>query len=84
MNRCTCLLLGVASLALGCGSDTDLVIGVQIEAILDVGDHPLDDLEGARGAGLQALLLDRDREEMHVPFISSLRDVLKVLSLGDR
>jgi len=58
--------------------------GLPLDAILHVGDHPLDDLEGARGAGLQALLLDRDREEMHVPFISSLRDVLKLLSLGDR
>lgn len=34
-------------------------IGVAPEGILHVGDHPLDDVEGARGAGWKSLLLDR-------------------------
>jgi len=55
---------------------------VRLAAILHVGDHPLDDLEGARGAGMQALLLDRSRAGMQLPFISSLLDVSKVLQCG--
>lgn len=54
-------------------------MGVALTDILHVGDHPVDDLEGARGAGMQALLLDRSRNESEPPFINSLLDVPKVL-----
>ena len=40
--------------------DTALAaLGVAAEAALHVGDHPLEDVEGARAAGMQALHLDR-------------------------
>ena len=35
-------------------------------AVLHVGDSPRDDYEGARGAGLRAVLLDRDDRHPHV------------------
>jgi putative hydrolase of the HAD superfamily len=36
------------------------------EAVLHVGDSPRDDYEGARGAGLRAVLLDREDRHPHV------------------
>lgn len=46
---------------------------------LHIGDNPLDDLEGARGVGMHALLLDRARGESSPPFIQSLSEVLAVV-----
>lgn len=44
---------------------------------LHIGDSLRDDFEGARGAGLAALLLDRKDQHPHVPDrVRSLRDVL--------
>lgn len=43
--------------------------------ILHVGDSPLDDLEGALGAGWHAALIDRSLPEAARPRISSLVDV---------
>jgi putative hydrolase of the HAD superfamily len=42
-------------------------LAVSPEEVLHVGDSPRDDYEGARGAGLHALLLDRDDRHPHVP-----------------
>ncbi len=47
---------------------------VEPGAILHVGDDPIDDLQGARGAGFQAVLLDRAHEQAHGT-ISSLREL---------
>ena len=37
--------------------------------VLHVGDHPVNDLAGARGAGMEALLLDRDGRSADGPAI---------------
>ena len=34
---------------------------VEAEAAMHVGDHPLEDVEGAQAAGMEAVLLDRGR-----------------------
>jgi putative hydrolase of the HAD superfamily len=41
-------------------------MAVSPEEVLHVGDSPRDDYEGARGAGLRALLLDREDRHPHV------------------
>lgn len=47
-------------------------------AVLHVGDSPREDYEGARGAGLRAVLLDRDDRHPHVPErIRSLAEIAK-------
>ena len=38
-------------------------MGLAPEAMLHVGDHPIEDVDGAREAGLSALLLTRDAPE---------------------
>lgn len=42
-------------------------LGVSPSEALHVGDSPREDYEGARGAGLEAVLLDRKDEHRHVP-----------------
>lgn len=53
-------------------------LGVAPGAMLHVGDHPVNDVEGARAAGVHGLLLDRDglRPAGGIPTIPSLRGVL--------
>jgi REG-2-like HAD superfamily hydrolase len=46
--------------------------GVRPAEVLHVGDNPVDDLQGARGAGMKALLLDRDMTGPRPLYISSL------------
>ena len=41
-------------------------LSVAPETVLHVGDSPRDDYEGARGAGLRAVLLDREDRHPHV------------------
>jgi putative hydrolase of the HAD superfamily len=41
-------------------------LSVAPDAVLHVGDSPREDYEGARGAGLRAVLLDRDDRHAHV------------------
>lgn len=41
-------------------------LAVSPETVLHVGDSPRDDYEGARGAGLRAVLLDRNDSHPHV------------------
>jgi len=54
-------------------------VGLPPEAILHVGDHPLDDLEGARNAGWQALFLDRSYAGFSPPTICSLSQMPEAL-----
>jgi len=54
--------------------------GYAPEEILHVGDHPLDDLQGALGAGWHAALLDRGTELASRPRIPSLRHVPEAIA----
>lgn len=54
--------------------------GFEPHEILHVGDHPLDDLQGALGAGWHAALLDRAAGGVERPRISSLLGVSEVLA----
>ncbi len=45
---------------------------VPTDAILHVGDNPIDDLQGARESGMRAELVDRGRTTNVAPFIRSL------------
>jgi putative hydrolase of the HAD superfamily len=48
-------------------------------AVLHVGDSPRDDYEGARGAGLRAVLLDRDDRHPHIAErIRSLAEIAEI------
>jgi putative hydrolase of the HAD superfamily len=49
--------------------------GFAPDEILHVGDSPLDDLQGALGAGWHAALLDRSLAAIERPRIASLVDV---------
>jgi len=51
------------------------MLGEAPENILHVGDSQEHDVEGARGAGFNALLLDRSRKEMDEGVIGSLLDL---------
>jgi REG-2-like HAD superfamily hydrolase len=46
--------------------------GVQPADILHVGDNPIDDLQGAREAGLRAVLIDRSRSDSVPPYLHTL------------
>jgi putative hydrolase of the HAD superfamily len=46
--------------------------GVASASILHIGDHPVDDVEGARGAGWRSVFLDRSREGSWPPVMNSL------------
>lgn len=54
--------------------------GFAPEEILHVGDHPLDDLQGAIGAGWHAALLDRASDEVSRPRIPSLHQVPEAIA----
>jgi FMN phosphatase YigB (HAD superfamily) len=47
--------------------------------VVHVGDLPIDDIEGATGAGIRAILLDRTHEHPEVPSISSLSQLLEAI-----
>jgi HAD superfamily hydrolase (TIGR01549 family) len=57
-------------------------LGTPCDRVLHVGDSVLDDLEGARNAGLQAVLLQRDPPSTppEVPTIRSLHAIPQVLA----
>ncbi len=59
-------------------------LGTEPKRVLHIGDTPVDDFDGARSAGLQAILLrrDRGRSGLIAPSISSLTDVLGLLDLA--
>ncbi len=54
-------------------------LDVPAGSALHVGDHPVDDLHGARSAGMHALLIDRSRPHCQLPYISSLDQLPEVL-----
>jgi beta-phosphoglucomutase len=67
----------------------DLVVeraGVPRERLLYVGDHLGDDIEGARGAGLDAVLIDRGgrQQEALCPRIRSLRHLAQYVQVPDQ
>ncbi|MCW5942679.1 MAG: HAD-IA family hydrolase [Fimbriimonadaceae bacterium] len=45
-------------------------------AVWHVGDNPLDDVQGARGAGLRGLLIDRDHRDPSDWVLTDLRQLL--------
>lgn len=47
-------------------------------SILHVGDHPKEDIQGARDAGFQAVLLDRSQPPIHTIRISALTELLEL------
>lgn len=49
-------------------------VGVEASAAVHVGDHLVDDLQGARGAGMTGVHLDRGRTESVFPFVRTLTD----------
>ena len=51
------------------------LLGVEPHTAFHVGDDPIDDLQGARGAGLRAVLVDRSRAVSVPPAICSLDDI---------
>lgn len=55
-------------------------MGAAAEQTLHVGDHPIDDVQGARGAGLTALHLDREGVEKLPLRITDLRRIPEVLA----
>jgi putative hydrolase of the HAD superfamily len=59
--------------------------GLPPGAILHVGDSPTSDVQGARAAGLRAILLDRAGRHAHldVPRVSSLRELLDLPELRE-
>jgi putative hydrolase of the HAD superfamily len=54
-------------------------LGVAAIEALHVGDDPIDDLQGAKNAGMSALLLDRERGVTDPPYLATLNDLPKVL-----
>ena len=58
-------------------------LGVPAEEVLHVGDNPIDDLQGARGIGMRAVLVDRDRTTNIRPYIKSLDDLEEVYEWTD-
>jgi HAD superfamily hydrolase (TIGR01549 family) len=58
-------------------------LGLPPSRVLHVGDSPVDDVEGARGAGLAAVLLQREDEspDLGVPVLGSLEGVPALLGL---
>ncbi len=55
-------------------------LGVEHDEVLHVGDSPLDDFEGAVGAGLRACLIDRNLEPRLPTRISSLDQVVEAVA----
>lgn len=54
--------------------------GLKTSEILYVGDNPIDDLQGARGAGMSALLVDRTRERVERPYINHLSQAMEMIT----
>lgn len=50
-------------------------LGATPAETLHVGDHPVDDLRGAKDAGLRAILLDRGADRPALPVVRTLLDL---------
>ena len=53
--------------------------GVEAANVAHIGDNPLDDVEGARNAGMKPIFLDRSLAVSKLPTISTLHDLGKAL-----
>lgn len=49
-------------------------LGLQPEQVLHIGDNPVDDVEGARAAGLAAVHLERPRFDLSLALLHTLGD----------
>jgi putative hydrolase of the HAD superfamily len=47
---------------------------------LHIGDDPLDDLQGAKEAGMRAMLIDRSHSESRPPYLIRLTDLVSMVS----
>ncbi|HZH99342.1 MAG TPA: HAD-IA family hydrolase [Fimbriimonadaceae bacterium] len=54
-------------------------LGADPEEALHVGDNPVDDYQGARGAGMRAALVDRSRDVVSPPYIPSLLHITEAV-----
>ncbi len=54
-------------------------LGISPENILHVGDNLAEDIEGARSAGFQSLLVERPKTDRNNPSISSLPELASLL-----
>lgn len=54
-------------------------LGVGPEEAVHVGDDPLDDLTGAKDAGMRAFLIDRSRDVSKPPYLARLTDLPAML-----
>ncbi|HXH61298.1 MAG TPA: HAD-IA family hydrolase, partial [Fimbriimonadaceae bacterium] len=54
-------------------------LGVPPESALHVGDNPVDDWQGAKSAGIKALVIDRDNETQSDILINSLHQLAEML-----
>lgn len=54
-------------------------LDLEADEILHIGDDPIDDLRGARGAGMKSALIDRRRAESNAPYLCSLTDIDKAI-----
>jgi REG-2-like HAD superfamily hydrolase len=59
-------------------------LGVKPDRAAHVGDHPIDDLKGARDVGMRAVLIDRGlKSPASPPYIASLLDLPGALGWND-
>lgn len=58
-------------------------LGVEAAHSLHIGDNPLDDVQGARGVGMHAILLDRNADESRPGTLANLHDIEKVFEWID-
>ncbi|MBS1713359.1 MAG: HAD-IA family hydrolase [Armatimonadetes bacterium] len=56
-------------------------IGMDAAAAWHVGDNPVDDFQGARGAGMKAVLVDRSSSDSSGAYVSTLTDVPERIGL---
>lgn len=54
-------------------------LGARAEESVHVGDNPIDDLQGARNAGMAGLLIDRDRASSEGSLLHSLEAIPELL-----
>ncbi len=58
-------------------------LGVRPEETLHIGDNPLDDVQGARGVGMHAVLIDRSADKTSPGTLASLHDIEQVFAWID-
>ncbi|MBX3120064.1 MAG: HAD-IA family hydrolase [Fimbriimonadaceae bacterium] len=58
-------------------------LGVKPDETLHIGDNPLDDVQGARGVGMHAALIDRSCQSSYKGTLSTLHDIEQVFTWID-